>query len=139
MNNLLLWSTPALDITTRLKNINVLFFLLTLYVSFFHDVNIFSGNLCMYLENTMHTSKVKLFFLLQTFLLLHFVVLFHVASLFSTGVDNEKALELTISTVFHRGRQWKSSRAGQQNISFIFQPDLNIEISPKNATKHPVA
>ena len=22
---------------------------------------------------------------------------------------------------------------------FIFQPDLNIEISPKNATKHPVA
>ena len=43
---------------------------------------------------------------------LHFVVLFHVASLFSTGVDNikvgvgiEKALELTNSTVFHRGRQ----------------------------------
>ena len=44
--------------------------------------------------------------------LLHFVAIFHVASLFSTGVDNEKvgvdnkkALELTNSTVFHRGRQ----------------------------------
>ena len=43
--------------------------------------------------------------------LLHFVAFFHVASLFSTrvdhkkvGVDNEKALELTNSTVFHRGR-----------------------------------
>jgi hypothetical protein len=40
---------------------------------------------------------------------LHFVAFFHVASLFSTGVDNkkvgvdnEKALELTNSTVFHR-------------------------------------
>ena len=75
-----------------------------------------------------------------------FCSFFHVASLFSTGVDNkkvgvdnEKALELTNSTVFHRGRQWKSSRAGQQNIFFIFQPDFNVEISPKNATKHPVA
>jgi len=45
-------------------------------------------------------------------LLLHFVAFFHVASLFSTGVenkkvgvDNKKALELTNSTVFHRGRQ----------------------------------
>ena len=44
--------------------------------------------------------------------LLHVVAFFHVASLFSTGVDNEKvgvdnekALELTNSTVFHRGRQ----------------------------------
>ena len=55
------------------------------------------------------------------------------------GVDNEKALELTNSTVFRRGRQQKSSRAGQQNIFFIFQPDFNVEISPKNATKHPVA
>ena len=43
---------------------------------------------------------------------LHFVAFFHVASLFSTGVDhekvgvdNEKALELTNSTVFHRMRQ----------------------------------
>ena len=52
---------------------------------------------------------------------------------------NEKALELTNNTVFHRGRQWKSSRAGQQNNFFIFQPDFNVEISPKNATKHPVA
>ena len=79
--------------------------------------------------------------------LLHFVAFFHVASLFSTGVDNkkvgvdnEKALELTNSTVFQRSRQQKSSRAGQQNIFFfIFQPDFNVEISPKNATKHPVA
>ena len=45
-------------------------------------------------------------------LLLHFVAFFHVASLFFTGVenkkvgvDNKKALELTNSTVFHRGRQ----------------------------------
>ena len=37
--------------------------------------------------------------------LLHFVTFFHVASLLSTGVDNGKALELTNSTVFHRGRQ----------------------------------
>ena len=44
--------------------------------------------------------------------LLHFVAFFHVVSLFSAGVDNkkvgvdnEKALELTNSTVFHRGRQ----------------------------------
>ena len=44
----------------------------------------------------------------QSLLLLHFV-----ASLFSTGVDNEKAIELTNSTVFHNGRQWKSSRAWQ--------------------------
>ena len=49
-------------------------------------------------------------------------------------------------TVVHRdrqqksgGRQWKSSRAGQQNILVIFQPDFSEEISPKNATKHPVA
>ena len=52
--------------------------------------------------------------------LLHFVAFFHVASLLSTGVDKEKALELTNSTVFHRGRQWKSSRAGQQNIFFSY-------------------
>ena len=44
--------------------------------------------------------------------LLHFVAFFHVASLISTevdnrkvGVDNKKALELTNSAVFHRGRQ----------------------------------
>ena len=35
------------------------------------------------------------------------------------GIDNEKALELTDNTVFYR--------------------DFNLEISPKNATKHPVA
>ena len=44
--------------------------------------------------------------------LLHFVAFFHIASLLfigvdneKVGVDNEKALELTNSTVFHRGRQ----------------------------------
>ena len=44
--------------------------------------------------------------------LLDFAAFFHVASLFSTqdnkkvgvGVDDEKALELTNSTVFHKGR-----------------------------------
>ena len=43
--------------------------------------------------------------------LLNFVAFFHVASLLSTGVDNkkvgvdnEKALELTNSTIFHSGR-----------------------------------
>ena len=78
--------------------------------------------------------------------LLHFVAFFHVASLLSTrvenekvGVDNEKALEESNSTVFHRIRQRKSSRAGQQNIFFIFQPNFNIEILPQNATKHPIA
>ena len=55
--------------------------------------------------------------------LLHFVAFFHVDSLFfagvdnkKVGVDNEKALELTNSTAFHRGRQQTSSRAGQQNF-----------------------
>ena len=51
------------------------------------------------------------------------------------GVDNEKALELTNSTVFRD----KRSRAEQQNNFFILQPDCNIEISPKNTTKHSVA
>ena len=57
--------------------------------------------------------------------LLHFVVFFHVASLLTTrvdnkkvGVDNEKALELDNKIFF-----------------FIFQPNFNTEISPKNATK----
>ena len=77
--------------------------------------------------------------LFVAYYLLHFVAFFHVASLFSTGVDIEKDIELTNSTVFHRGRQRKSSRAGQQNNFFTFQPDFNVEISPKNATKHPVA
>ena len=65
----------------------------------------------------------------RTSILLHFVAFFHVAPLFSTGVDNkkvgvdnEKALELE-----------------NRIILFIFQPDFNVEISPKNATKHPVA
>ena len=77
--------------------------------------------------------------------LLHFVAFFHVASLIlyrvdnrKVGVDNKKALELTNSTVFHRSRQWKSSRAGQQNIFFIFQPGFNVELSTKNGTKNHV-
>ena len=66
---------------------------------------------------------------LSNFCLLHFVAFFHVASLFSTGVDNkkvgvenEKALELTNSTVFHRGRQQKSSRADKWNDFLIIRP-----------------
>ena len=58
--------------------------------------------------------------------LLHFVAFFHVASLLSTGVDNkkvgvdnEKALDL-------------------DNRVFFSYFSL-ISISPKNATKHPVA
>ena len=54
--------------------------------------------------------------------LLHFVAFFHVASLCvrkvenrKVGVDNKKALELTNSSVFHRGRQQKSSRADKWN------------------------
>ena len=77
---------------------------------------------------------------------MHFVAFFHVASLFSTGVDNkkvgidnEKALELTNSTVFHRGIQQKCSIAGKQTNYFIFQPAINKEISPKNARNHRVA
>ena len=66
----------------------------------------------------------------KNYFLLHFVAFFHVASLLSTGVDNEKvgvdnekAVELKNRIFF-----------------FIFQPDFNIEISPQNAKKkHPVA
>ena len=61
--------------------------------------------------------------------LLHFVAFFHVDLLFSTevdnekvGVDNEKALELD-----------------NRICVFIFKSNFNVEISPKNATKHPVA
>ena len=53
--------------------------------------------------------KVNQSTLLITVHLLHVVSFFYVASLFSTGVDNkkvgvenEKALELTNATVFHR-------------------------------------
>ena len=60
--------------------------------------------------NVKFISKIDARTMVST--LLHFVAFFHVASLFSTGVDNkkvgvdnEKALELTNSTVFHRGRQ----------------------------------
>ena len=46
-------------------------------------------------------------------------------------------------TVFHRGDNEKvevdNEKAGQQNNFFTFKPDFNIEISPKNATNHPVA
>ena len=68
--------------------------------------------------------------------MLHFVAFFHVASLLSTRiekekvrVDNEKAVA---ALFFHR----VDNEKGQQNIFFIFQPDFNIKISPKNATKY---
>ena len=78
--------------------------------------------------------------------MLHFVAFLHVASLLSTGVDNEKvgvenenALELTNSTVFHKVDNEKALELYNSIIFFIFQPDFNLEMSPKNATKHPVA
>ena len=46
--------------------------------------------------------------------LLHSVAFFHVASLLTTGQKIG-------------GAQLKSSRAGQQNIFFIFQPDFNMQ------------
>ena len=64
------------------------------------------------------------------FSLLHFVAFFHVDSLFYKGVDTRQQKS--------GDRQWKSSRAGQQNIIFILQPDFNVKLSPKNATKQPV-
>jgi hypothetical protein len=64
------------------------------------------------LTKILSFRKAKCFLKLCSNYLLHFVAFFTVASLFSTGVDNEKvgvdnekALELTNSTVFHRGRQ----------------------------------
>ena len=57
------------------------------------------------LTQTRMEGRAKVIKGVSILTLLHFVAFFHVASLFSTGVDNEKALELTNSTVFHRGRQ----------------------------------
>ena len=60
------------------------------------------------MEETSRTETIYM----RKYGLLHFVAFCHVASLLSTGVenkkvgvDNKKALELTKSTVFHRGRQ----------------------------------
>ena len=61
--------------------------------------------------------------------LLHFVAFFHVASLLSTGVDNEKV----------RVNNEKALELDNRIFFFIFLPDFNEKISPKNATKHPVA
>ena len=58
---------------------------------------------------------------------MHFVAFFHVASLLSTGVDNEKV-----------GVDNEKALELDTNIFFIFQPDFNIEISPENATKYSV-
>ena len=41
-----------------------------------------------------YSGKLAYSFLIMQNILLHFVAFFHVASLFSTGVDNKKALEL---------------------------------------------
>ena len=67
---------------------------------------------CEHLHNVDEGASYLTLFCYRPVSLLHFVAFFHVASLFSTGVDNkkvgvdnEKALELTNSTVFHRGRQ----------------------------------
>ena len=61
--------------------------------------------------------------------LLHFVAFFYVSSLLSTGVDNEKV----------GVDNEKAPELDNRDNCFIFHPDINIEISPKNATKHPVA
>ena len=61
--------------------------------------------------------------------LLHFVAFFHVASLLSTGVDNKKV----------RVDNEKALELGNRIFFSYLTPDFNIEISPKNATKHPVA
>ena len=61
--------------------------------------------------------------------MLHFVAFFHVASLFSTGVANEKV------GVYNE----KAVELDNRIFFFIFQPDFNAEISPKNATKLPFA
>ena len=78
--------------------------------------------------------------------LLHFVAFFHVASLLSTGVDNqkvgldnEKGLELTTALFFIGVDNEKALDLDNRIFFFIFESDFNIEISPKNATKHPVA
>jgi hypothetical protein len=78
--------------------------------------------------------------------LLHFVAFFHVALLFSTevdtkkvGVDNEKALELTKAMFSVGVDNEKALELDNKIFFFIFQPDFNIEVSRKNATKHHVA
>ena len=84
------------------------------YIRIVHTQPVFITDYCL-----QFTTRPKF--------LLHFVAFFHVASLLFTGVDkekvgvdNEKALELKNSPVFYRGIQWKSSRAGEQNIFFTF-------------------
>ena len=52
------------------------------------------------------------------YLLLHFVAFFHVAS---------------------QGQTMKKLQSWTTEYFFMFQLDFNVEISPKNATKHPVA
>ena len=43
------------------------------------------------------------------------------------GADNKKAQQMDNSTVYHRDRQQKSSRAGQQNSLIIFWPHFSIK------------
>ena len=73
---------------------------------------------------TLHTNDIfQILTELVTIFLQEYyqcVALLHL--LLSTGVDKKK-----------------SGVAGQQNNFFILQSDFNIEILPKNATKHPVA
>jgi hypothetical protein len=72
--------------------------------------------------------------------LLHFVAFFRVASLFSTGVDNkkvgvdnEKALELTNSTVFHIGEKVYFGDVNKLFVDnaqqcFVFTPQTNFPV-----------
>ena len=79
-------------------------------------------NVCLCGEQKCENEWQPLQSILYSSFLLHFVAFFPCSL-----------------TVFHRSRQLKSSRAGQQNNFLIFQPYFNVEIPPKNATKCPVA
>ena len=69
--------------------------------------------------------------------MLHFEAFFLVASLVSIGIDNSKVgedirkLGVDNSTVFHKGKEQKSSRAGQQNNFLIIWPHFSTKYFPK--------
>ena len=78
--------------------------------SILRNLDLYSGN-CMYFNCVCC--------ILQLF--------FRVASLLSIGIDNRKV-----------GADNRKALELDNGIFFIFQPDFNLEISPKNTTKHPV-
>ena len=79
---------------------------------------------CLFIQkskNHLEFMRGRHLVVVRKYNLLHFVAFFHVASLFSTGVDNKKV-----------GQTMKKLQSWTTEYS-------DIEISPKNATKHPVA